>query len=184
MGVAVAAVQGRSRVKSERVPDSTALSSPPLCLPPRHSFFSFTPSSSSSPFYHVSPSEVLTPCWAAPEPLAWKLGEEAGVLRWILTVSEGVCAGKVKVIHCTNVFIRSQRRIIRLAINCGRAGRTCQHRHTHTHTDIAEDLSVCEGRREMKETEEEPWIGHACVSPINTGFSQATLNHQCWLYEH
>ena len=56
--------------------------------------------------------------------------------------------------------------------------------HTHTHTDIAEDLSVCEGRREMKETEEEPWIGHACVSPINTGFSQATLNHQCWLYEH
>lgn len=60
-----------------RVPDSTALSSPlrRLCRQPLlFLLHTISPLPSPPPHYRrhrrVSPSEVLTPCWAVPQPLA------------------------------------------------------------------------------------------------------------------
>lgn len=87
------------------LPSATPFSSShhPLLFPP-------TPSPSSlPPSLRLSPSEVLTPCWALPQPLAAAVTftgalEEEGALLSVLTGSEGVCAGKVDVIHRTAMF--------------------------------------------------------------------------------
>lgn len=157
VGVAVAAVQGRSRVKSKEqflIPQHWAHH---LCACRQPLLFLLH--TILFPLLPLLPPLCLS-IWGVNSLLGssrvtgtgtgfhGSSGKKAGVLLRILTGSEGVCASKVEMIHYTNVFIHLQHLIILLAINCDLAWWTCQHIHIYTqvHTDTQiEDQSVREG---------------------------------------